>query len=374
MKRSTNILVLPLFLSVLAFVFCLWIGLGNRFEICVTAGCTLFEDAKLAGISMWWYGAAAFTALGICSACRYPGAGFVLAWVFLFADALLLTLMIFTAPCINCLVVAGFFFLIFLCLRKADRDSGYMSFQKPAKSLLVTLWSVLFIINIGAVLKSEVSTWSLGGNEKTASVHLFYSPSCSACRQAVEALAGKVDVAYYPVAEYPQDFARIAYMVSAVKKGETVNAAFQQAQSAKPLPFMQEFTPEALLLKFRILRNKAHVYQSGSKVIPFIEYRGLPSQLTRNMRSEIARLEAEKAKLEEQVKAGRQEEAQPAPVQNPAPGVQQPATAPQTEGSTDDRLPFETPGSSVSGACYGETAPCTDDEAMPTFQAPRSRK
>lgn len=83
MKRSTNILVLPLFLSVLAFVFCLWIGLGNRFEICVTAGCTLFEDAKLAGISMWWYGAAAFTALGICSACRYPGAGFVLAWVFL---------------------------------------------------------------------------------------------------------------------------------------------------------------------------------------------------------------------------------------------------------------------------------------------------
>ena len=342
MKRSTNILVLPLFLSVLAFVFCLWIGLGNRFEICVTAGCTLFEDAKLAGISMWWYGAAAFTALGICSACRYPGAGFVLAWVFLFADALLLTLMIFTAPCINCLVVAGFFFLIFLCLRKADRDSGYMSFQKPAKSLLVTLWSVLFIINIGAVLKSEVSTWSLGGNEKTASVHLFYSPSCSACRQAVEALAGKVDVAYYPVAEYPQDFARIAYMVSAVKKGETVNAAFQQAQSAKPLPF--------------------------------IEYRGLPSQLTRNMRSEIARLEAEKAKLEEQVKAGRQEEAQPAPVQNPAPGVQQPATAPQTEGSTDDRLPFETPDSSVSGACYGGTAPCTDDEAMPTFQAPRSRK
>ena len=365
MKRSTNILVLPLFLSVLAFVFCLWIGLGNRFEICVTAGCTLFEDAKLAGISMWWYGAAAFTALGICSACRYPGAGFVLAWVFLFADALLLTLMIFTAPCINCLVVAGFFFLIFLCLRKADRDSGYMSFQKPAKSLLVTLWSVLFIINIGAVLKSEVSTWSLGGNDKTASVHLFYSPSCSACRQAVEALAGKVDVAYYPVAEYPQDFARIAYMVS---------AAFQQAQSAKPLPFMQEFTPEALLLKFRILRNKAHVYQSGSKVIPFIEYRGLPSQFTRNMRSEIARLEAEKAKLEEQVKAGRQEEAQPAPVQNPAPGVQQPATAPQTEGSTDDRLPFETPDSSVSGACYGGTAPCTDDEAMPTFQAPRSRK
>lgn len=163
-------------------------------------------------------------------------------------------------------------------------------------------------------------------------------------------------------------------MVSAVKKGETVNAAFQQAQSVKPLPFMQEFTPEALLLKFRILRNKAHVYQSGSKVIPFIEYRGLPSQLTRNMRSEIARLEAEKAKLEEQVKAGRQEEAQPAPVQNPAPGVQQPATAPQTEGSTDDRLPFETPDSSVSGACYGGTAPCTDDEAMPTFQAPRSRK
>ena len=108
-------------------------------------------------------------------------------------------------------------------------------------------------------------------------------------------------------------------------------------------------------------------------MIPFIEYRGLPSQLTRNVRSEIARLEAEKAKLEEQLKAGRAEEAQPAPVQNQAPAAQQSAPAPQTEGG-DERLPFETPDSSVSGSCYGGSTPCPDDEAMPTFQAPRSRK
>lgn len=372
MKRSTNILGLPLALSILAFAFCVWIGLGNRIDICVTAGCTLFEDARLAGISMWWYGAAAFAVLGFCSAARYPGAGFAVAWLCLFADALLLTLMIFTAPCINCLVVAVFFLLIFLCMRRADRDTGYLAARKAARSWLVTIWALLFVVNIGAVLKSEVATWSLGSNEKTASVHLFFSPSCSACRQAVEALAGKVDVAYYPVAEYPQDFARIAYMVAAVRKGETVSDAFQKSQSAAPLPLMQEYTPEALLLKFRILRNKAHVYQSGAKVIPFIEYRGLPSQLTRNARSEIARLQAEKARLEKQLQERSAVQAQPVPDAAPAP--QQNAAPSHQESGGDETLPFDSPESSVSGACYGDGHPCADDEAMPTFQAPRSRR
>ena len=57
MNRSHEIVTGALCLALLGAAFCAWSALGNEVNLCVTAGCSLYQDTTLAGISLWWLGA-----------------------------------------------------------------------------------------------------------------------------------------------------------------------------------------------------------------------------------------------------------------------------------------------------------------------------
>ena len=49
--------------ALLGMLFCIWTALGNEVAFCVTAGCSLYQDLVIGGLSMWWIGTAAFGVL-----------------------------------------------------------------------------------------------------------------------------------------------------------------------------------------------------------------------------------------------------------------------------------------------------------------------
>ena len=83
-------------------------ALGNEVAFCVTAGCSLYQDLVIGGLSMWWIGTAAFGALVFLALLGAVPAGHLLAGLILLGDIFLLLLMALTSPCVSCLVVACF--------------------------------------------------------------------------------------------------------------------------------------------------------------------------------------------------------------------------------------------------------------------------
>lgn len=308
---------LPLLAAVLGSVFCIWTASGNALNLCVTTGCSLYQDTTVAGISMWWLGAGAFALLAVIAALGRPWLGLLAAGGCLLADTGLLLLMLLTAPCVGCLLAALFFALCFAAFRHANKQRG----QDVRRSWLLLVWGVFFAINIGAVLRTEFSMWAMHGPED-ATVRVYFSPSCSACREAVTNLSGRVNVAFYPLAENTGDTARVAAMLDALSQGANMAEALMRSKDAPAGTLWQQYRPDTLLLRFRLLRNKAHVLAAGSSTVPFIEYHGLPAGL-------IAR--------------------KPAPRQAQQGGAPSPA-------AQDATLPIDT---GIAGSCGGGTAtPC----------------
>lgn len=318
---SRGVMPGPLLVGVLGAAFCIWSASGNAINLCVTAGCSLFQDAAIAGISMWWFGAAAFTVLCMLSLVGSAGLGTAAAGLCLFLDTLLLLLMLVTVPCVGCLFVALLFALSYMAFRHASAPRD----REPGRSLMLLVWMGFFLVNIGAVVRAEVGTWAMHGPED-ASVHMYFSPSCSVCREGVAALSGRVNVAFYPVAENADDVLSIASMLRALENGNNMNEALKSAQRESAefaaAGVMERWSPDMLLLRFRLLCNKAHIFAAGGQSVPFLEYHGLPTSLA--------------AKPE-------------VPQQHPR------TTAP-SQPSTDYTLPID-PG--VAGSCGGsDAAPC----------------
>lgn len=272
--KTATLLPVPLLIALLGAAFCVWSAYGNALNVCFTTGCSLYQDVTLAGISLWWGGVGAFALLGLLAMTGRLWLGIFVAGLCLFVDVLLLLLMMLTAPCVACLVVALPFALCYLTFRQiaARRD------VRVGRSVLLYIWSVLFIINIGAVIRAETGTWAMHGPQD-ATVRVYFSPSCKPCRETVTALSGRPNVAFYPVAENDADIGSILAMKLALNKGVTMG----EALSAKPVilkSFLSHGTPDMLMLRFHLLCNKAHVLASGSQSLPFVEYQGMPSGLT----------------------------------------------------------------------------------------------
>ncbi len=111
MNRSHEIVTGALCLALLGAAFCAWSALGNEVNLCVTAGCSLYQDTALAGISLWWLGAGAFAVLSFLALLGLAHWGRILAALTLAGDVALLLVMALTAPCVSCLIVAIFFAL-----------------------------------------------------------------------------------------------------------------------------------------------------------------------------------------------------------------------------------------------------------------------
>lgn len=328
-QSSQGVLPAPLLASLAGVAFCVWSAWGNGLNLCVTHGCTLYQDASIGGISLWWSGAGAFAVMALIALMGRPGYGLFASGLCLVLDIALLALMAVTAPCVGCLLVAVLFALCYVAFRYAHGGVGRLS-----RSWLLWVWVCLMCVNVGAVVKSEMGPWRMFGPDDDE-VRLYFSPSCAACREAVMALGGRVNVGFYPVVEEYADVPRVAAMRAALDKGRNMAEALTMAQ--QPLPkqgALDVLAPDSLLLWLRLTRNKAHVLNSGSLSVPFIEFQGLPTSLVAPRRPMGV-----------------------APTPAPAPTGQGPLAAPSA--NTDPSLPIDT---GISASCGKPGArPCPDD-------------
>jgi hypothetical protein len=335
---SRRILWLPLVLALVGALFCFWITLGNELTFCQTAGCSLYEDATLGGISLWYYGMGTFLAAAVMALLGSCRVGTWFCGICLAVDCLLLTLMIFTVPCTACLTVAVLFAGLYAAYRKESQSDGSKSSfghsSAHSRSRLLLCWGLLWLMAMVQVAKGEMGSWAMQGKEDEAAVHIYVSPSCSSCAKALRVFSGNIEVAFYPVAEKPEEVAMVARALELRAQGQPLHLAMAQAfKEAPKAGFWANCSPSRLLLRWRLLRNQAHVLGAGSQVVPFIEYRGLPSAVAKEADA------MEVAKLRKEAEAAMQDahQAKPAP-------------------HTDSLLPLNP---LISGACSG-ASPCPE--------------
>jgi hypothetical protein len=283
MNHLRKILVGSLCITLLAVMFCVWSAFGNDVNLCISAGCSLYQNFTINGISLWGLGVSVFSVLALMAIVGAANFGRLLAGIALFCDICLLLLMALTAPCVSCLIVALFFAASYMSFRFAAEDRisrAGKSNGRSGNSVLLWVWLALFTINLGAVARSQAGIWPIiESRHEEVTTRLFFSPSCSSCREAVGILSGRVDVAFYPLCENDADLYKIVKMRKLLDTGANMAEALSQAQEVQIPDGMSSYTPDMLLLRFQLLRNKAHVRAAGSEIVPFLEYQGLPAML-----------------------------------------------------------------------------------------------
>lgn len=285
MKRNHAVLAGPLILALAGLFFCVWSAFGNDVNFCVTTGCTLYQDFSIGGISLWWFGTGAFAILAACAILGQIRPGRWLAGLFVFGDIFLLALLAFTAPCISCMVVAALFALCYWWFRRSE-NLPLRPGQPVVKrhSVLLWIWLALFVINIGLVARSQLDIWAILDESQDPRIRMFFSPSCTYCVEGINVLSGNVNVAFYPIAENDADVYRLAKMEQLLNEGMSLAEALGKSVDEAPHGFFSAFRPDILLLRFRLLRNKAHIFQAGSQAVPFFETRGLPADIAAKAR------------------------------------------------------------------------------------------
>ena len=319
--------------SLAGLLFCLWVFFTGGKALCLTDGCALFQDFRLAGVSLWQAGIVLFSVLLALALLRFSRAAYLLAALALAADAVLLCVMVFTSHCLTCLLVGALIALNYLILRADNLP------PRRERSTLAAVWLVLLVIDLGGVARDLADPWSpLPAPEQGSSVQVYFSPSCRACQTLIANSDRLADAAWYPVPEDARDVLIIADMADRLEKGESLEQAVQNARRNAPDPAAFEqsvasrlslLKPSMLLLQFRLWRNHAHVLAAGSDRLPFVEFKGLPAFL------------AEEPTPEE-------------------PQERAPAAPPS------DALP-DIPGLGVAGFCGGgDDAPCEEPPSPPS--------
>jgi hypothetical protein len=259
-------------LSLLGAAFTSWSAWGNAIDLCFTAGCTIYQDATIAGISVWWIGAGGFGLLALLAIVGRPMLALCVAAIALFLDCFLLLLLAVTSPCVACLIAGMFFALVYAAFRSAALVKRPLS-----RSWLLLFWSFLLIANLLNVARSEMGTWAIK-QAAAPNMKFYFSPACSACQEGLRSLAEKTDVSFYAVAKNDQEILLIAAMRQAVRQGANMAEALKRAQEEPASAAANLYTPDMLLLRFALLRNASYALNAGGGVLPLIEYLGLPQE------------------------------------------------------------------------------------------------
>lgn len=279
----------PFFLALAGILFSLWNVLGDSSALCVSNGCTLFNTYTVAGLSLWWAGVAGFSLLLLLAIPGLGLTGLICAGLGLGLDCLLLSVMLFTAPCFTCLVIGLLLALTFSAYRSAVRQAERRRTDGSVSPILA-LWILLFIVNVGCLIRDSLAPWALvepaDGSE--AAVRVYFSPSCAACVSLLRSYeeAGSGPSSWYPVAENERDVPLIADMTRRMAGQEPAGvpglaAALDASLAAGPVQSSvpAQLRPGTLLLQFRLWRNAARVLRSGSSRLPFVEFHGAPTAL-----------------------------------------------------------------------------------------------
>jgi hypothetical protein len=268
--------VAGLILSLLGLLFSLLMSFDLGPELlCLTSGCTAVRDFKILGISPWWASSAIFLIIALLCFCRLRLFANILCILFLLGDCLLLTVMLFIAPCSSCLAAGVIIFLTWLALRMERR-----MLVMPRRILAGTLgglWSLLFVLNLGAAVNELAPTWSFAPDGASGKISIFFSPSCPACLEAVKTFFGQA--VFFPVAENEDDYAIIADLAERTAAGTALDASLAyildlRSQGAytppRQSPWGQVFT------RIRIMRNQAAMLRLNYNTIPLFVLEGLP--------------------------------------------------------------------------------------------------
>ncbi len=284
MTNARGMMPVPFLIAILGAAFAGWNVWDGNSVPCLTAGCSLYRQFTVAGFSLWWAGAGMFSLLAVLALTGLSVPGRLFAGLGLAADCLLLLIMLLTLPCLSCLAAA---LLLALCYRsfRAEVLHARRNRKEPGCSRLLFVWTVLFVINAGLLARSGFEPWPVRAPEKEpATVGIFFSPSCGACRETVKAVpeTAAARTAWYPVAESPEDFPVVlALSAAAVHSDRPFRILFEEALAAPEPSVFELLRPSALLLQFRLWRNQAHVLAAGRDRLPFIEFHGLPTVLLR---------------------------------------------------------------------------------------------
>ena len=258
-----------LFFSVLGLLWCAYVAFPTDIHLpCATSGCEIFRDSKFAGISLWWVGGAFFLAFSLLCLLGQR----LLAWLMiitaLFLDAILLVIMLFTAPCLDCLVVAAIMALCACTLVPWAKSTRTFA----ALSLLIPVWFGLFLANSVLSVNEQVSDYTIG-TTTNRDIRLYFSPSCPACREAVRTLGDRA--ALYPVEEKEGDFESILIMEQLLREGLSPIVALEQSLLGdRPAPALS--LSDRAALSMQLLRNKAAVMRQGFRALPLIQINGMP--------------------------------------------------------------------------------------------------
>lgn len=247
---------------------------------CASSGCVLFQDFTIYGVSLWWAGVAYFVLVMALCLRKEHGIALFMATAALLADAVLLAVMLITAPCAACLGAGAIIGLFFLVLR---RHATYRLMPAPGPSFVFLAWAGLFVaaaLSAGSELVAPLSFAENGNREK----RVYFSPSCPACRDAVTVFAG--NAVFFPVAERSSDYAAIRIMQEELEKGKTIVEALRASAGATEEPF----SLNAVFFRLQLLRNKAEVAKLGFGQLPLIMINGMPENLRPHNAARAARV------------------------------------------------------------------------------------
>lgn len=284
-NRSKGILLLPFFLAIIGILFSFWNLLSPQSVPCISAGCNLYQHSEVDGFTLWWFGLFGFGILAIVAIIRKAHIGRIIAAIGLAIDSILFAIMAMTLPCMSCLVVGCLLAFSYLSFRKAsfsfsnDVNSEHIIITR---SWLVTIWSVLFFVNIVLLARELITPWALdvGDKSRSSTISIYFSPTCPACRKLILTLPESEiqKSTWYPITEESQDIASIAMLERIVMNRQIPFAeAFSIALEAQPFSFWDRLSFQNIILQLRLWINRAHVLVQGDGRIPLLEFRGIPS-------------------------------------------------------------------------------------------------
>ncbi|MFO8083019.1 MAG: hypothetical protein R6U27_01715 [Desulfobacterales bacterium] len=254
-------LLLPV-IALAGFLFCLMSALGITDTLCVTQGCEVYQGYTVAGVSLYWVGAAVFLLLAMIS--LWPRSYRVLAiltGLVLVGNFVFLIMQFLLWPCTSCLIVAALLGSFAWCL------SVHV---KSGLRMLCMVWLLLFSANLLLLARDSIPPWPVLG-KTNAEIQVFFSPTCPACREVVENFLHRSDiepyVAFYPVAKDDGDRQRINLLVRNLRQDMPPKQAF--AAHWQTFSNLDQLGKD-WYLALHLWRNQIHLAKKSAVQVPLI--------------------------------------------------------------------------------------------------------
>ena len=270
-SKSVNVPWPAFITAILGLVWCAYLAFpSSTAENCLSDGCTVFQNFKIFGLSLWWVGVGFFFILSILCLQGKQIFAWWLARLALAIDAFLLFIMLFFTPCANCLIVAVF---LAVCLLLTRPNSTAWVKAPPAPAILLSIWFGLFIANTGLLANSYIPLWSVQKHE-SAKVEIFFSPTCPSCKKALQAFED--GATFYPVTENTEDIVTIYRLRVLLEQGFKISEALEKSLD-KSLILPQPNQLELGVLNILLMRNKVALLERNDGSVPVIQINGMPA-------------------------------------------------------------------------------------------------